>query len=487
MEAATAITQQLHGYTKHIIPQLNEQLHPYLSPKKQKTVGMYRSFDDMLVSGIKAKLMDADNSVALKIEGLLILNEKASTQETKMEMIFEGLLQVAIDLIDAEESMLSYECMRLVGSLCSVKAGRDKLPTDFNTKVTVLLKTQDQRLFEVVGWALSRIAAGRDGTDYLIANGFMGTITRSMQASIDNTQLLERMLLVLGELVQCDDGIAAFCVSGVFSDFLGVIRAYNNKSEARVYPLEVVKRVVEVLSCIAMHDVGRELLIQSSAIELLNPLLLEVDERLVNNCLRALMFATMSKRGKRQMIEHEEGEMVKRVIILLSRYFEIRDNGCEVLINVAEDHEGFLFVVNHLLSNPAELVRIFDCSAIRPLAILLERLTRDESILAAENLAKIEQITKVLLKLEETDKTKTYAYVCANTLNMIRHVLRCVVIETDGAKDHLIDFIAGLCAHNKRQNELLLQEHNEILLGNTFIDIEVYGNVVACHAVLIGF
>jgi len=327
MEASVTLNQRLHGYQTHVIPQLHEDLHPYLSPKKEKQTGVYRSFDEILVTNIKQKITDDSNTVSLKIEGLLVLNEKASTQEVKMEMIEEGFVEICIDFLNPNEITLSYESIRLLGSLCSFKAGRDRLTNNFNTKISSLLNTGDTKLLNAIGWSLNRISSGRDGTDFLIAHEFVFIVAKAVKHNLKNYQFLERMLFVLVEMTQIDTGIESFCTTGCFDEFLNIINCYNTKDNKEYcYSINIIKKIVEVMSCMTMNPIGRNLFIKSNAIPILDRLLDEEDDQLINSTLRTLMFATLDINGKRQLFEYNKSIMLAKIIKLLSRYFEIRDN-----------------------------------------------------------------------------------------------------------------------------------------------------------------
>ena len=483
MEAARSLNQKLHGYERHLVPQLHENLHPYLSPKKEKKNGVYRSFDGILVSNIKNRLLDTNTPNPMKTEGLLILNEKASTQEMKMQMIEEDMLKICIDLLQDEDMELSYEALRLLGSLCSLKAGRDKLVPNFNTKIMNLLVKKDPKFMEATSWMLSRIASARDGVDYLISNNFVFITATAIQANLANTSFTDRMLLVLVEMLQIDEGIHAFCSTGCFSEFLNVIKSYNQRStEESPYPLSVVKRVVEVMSCITMNMTGRELFIQSYGTQLLGPLLEEDDSTMINNCLRTLMFASLDREGKRQLLAFNNGSMLISVIKLLNKYFEIRDNSCEVLINAAENYEALVFITEHMLQNSTELVRIFEYPCIRPLCTLLKDLTSSDYTSDPDNWLKISQIVDVLLKMAERDRMKTFSFIVHNTLNMIKYLLRCVLLDAGLVRDRLLELIMSLSSFNNRQFILLKEEHQHILRGETYIDVQTYGDIVKANS-----
>ena len=65
-------------------------------------------------------------------EALLILNEKVSHQETKANMILNGLVYVCFSFLPYKESdEVVAEALNLLGSLFSVKKGRDQLKSIF--------------------------------------------------------------------------------------------------------------------------------------------------------------------------------------------------------------------------------------------------------------------------------------------------------------------------------------------------------------------
>lgn len=119
-------------------------------------------------------------------EALLILNGKVSHQETKAQMILEGMVFICFSFLPYSESPeVVAEALNLLGSLLSVKKGRDHL----KSKGLVTLDCRIEFLFECLvhpnlrirqnaGFVMLNLTSGMDGVEFLLANQLIHFITK---------------------------------------------------------------------------------------------------------------------------------------------------------------------------------------------------------------------------------------------------------------------------------------------------------------------
>ena len=476
LEALPKLTQQLHGYCPHNMPDQLQKRYPYTPSKSNAKPRVYRSYDDRLIESIKEKISNPESEKATLIEGFLVLNEKSNTQEVKVEMISSDIVELCFCMLSTKEHDLNYEILRLLGSLFSVRMGRERLKPEFYMKFYPIIKNGDNRLKKVSAWLLCRISSGRDGADYLIQNNYVNMICDIIMNNQDKKWFIEQLLTTLIELLQFDTAILDFCSLNTFDVFLDILKKFQPTDDEQ--ELRVISKLINCISCICMNEVGRRMLIEKNAIESLEKFLYINHDELINNCLRTLMFVSLERKGKNQLLSYQNGVIIKTIIDLLGKFFEIRENSCEILINLSDNFDAFIFIIENMIVKSGELIRIFGNNAIKPLSILLKKCTSSNYNDNMNQKTKITQILCIFFKLIERNKPATLDYIINNTLDLIRYLLRCVLVDIGGIDIKTIDLIVTLCGCNTKQIALLKSEHRLISSGATFISAEVYNRIV---------
>lgn len=124
------MTTKVHGFKNHVVSNFMEKRYPYIEDKEQEwrdSKGVFRSAYSRVFQNLRTVLEAPGSSALEKREALLILNEMSNHQEQKVEMIEEGFVLVCEECMKSDDEELLYETLRLLGSLMSVKLGRDQL------------------------------------------------------------------------------------------------------------------------------------------------------------------------------------------------------------------------------------------------------------------------------------------------------------------------------------------------------------------------
>lgn len=373
---------KVHGFRKHIVSNFLKDRHPYLeSTSKQRydpTEVFHAVFDRSIPKLIE--ILDNDQLPALNYrEAFMLLNEMASHQENKLVMIDSGLVHICLDFLRHSEAEVRRESANLLGSLLSVRKGRESiLETNQFPVISSLIIEDDLKCREVYGWMLCRMCSGRDGVEILIKLEIVKDIIRSFLKHSETKKKSEVMFLVYllecsALILQTDEGIKYFVSSPTMKRFHELLASPDQTFDT--YETKIRYLCLHCTSLISMNDDGKEVSISDNMIHVANKYLKHEDHDLVNAAVKVIMFSSIHLFGKRAATSSQNDEIIQNLISLLEHQSKDIVRNAEIsIVNISDLPKGFQKICMYFAAHLAHLDKIFGPTAIVPLYSLLFRI-----------------------------------------------------------------------------------------------------------------
>lgn len=381
-------TTKIHGFKKHIVSNFLKDRHPYLhSPFNQRydpKEVFHAVFDRSIPKLVEILAMEELPAQSYK-EAFMLLNEMSSHQENKLIMIDSGLVETALAYMTHTDAEVRRDATNLLGSLVSVRKGREKLALmDIDVVFRPMLLTDTRDCREVCGWLLCRLCSGKDGVDIVIQKDQVRHIVASFRNNSNTYDRKESMFLIyllecMSSLLQTDEGISHIVSTAAmkrFKDILLTIDAAESQPFGP-YDTRIKYLCLHAASLIAMNDDGKEESIDLGMIEVANKYLLNEDFEVSNAATKVIMFSSVHLKGKDQATHAENDAIIMSLIRLLGHENKDIVQNAEIsLLNIADLPKGFKIICKYLSAHLEDLDRIFGPVAIVPLFHLLFKIDK---------------------------------------------------------------------------------------------------------------
>lgn len=374
---------KIHGFKKHIVSNFLKDRHPYLhSPFNQRydPKEVFHAVFDRSIPKLVEILAMPDLPADSYKEAFMLLNEMTSHQENKLTMIDSGLVETSLAYMVHDDVEVRRDATNLLGSLLSVRKGRDKLASqDIDVVLRPMLLADSRECREVCGWLLCRLCSGRDGVDIVIQKDQVRHIVASFKNNSDKYDIQEAMFLIyllecMASILQTDEGINHIVSTAAmkrFKEILSTVHTTNPKPFGP-YDTRIKFLCLHASSLIAMNEEGKEESIDLGMIEIANEYLLHEDAEVANAATKVIMFSSVHLKGKDQATKSNTDTIVKNLIKLLGHADKDIVQNAEIsLLNIADLPKGFRIICKYLSAQLEDLDRIFGPVAIVPLYLLL--------------------------------------------------------------------------------------------------------------------
>lgn len=438
-EATDSRRTMIHGFKKHIISDFLQDRHPYLySPFNQRydPKEVFHAVFDRSIPKLVEIVQMADLPAQSYKEAFMLLNEMASHQENKLTMIDAGLVAVCLSYMQHEDFEVRRDSTNLLGSLLSVRKGRERLDRCQIDPIFGPILLQDRLACrEVFGWMLCRLCSGRDGVKSLIAKNQVKHVIDSFKKNSDDYEVEEAMFLIyllecMSCILQTDEGIEQIVSTSVMKRFKEILSTEDQPFGE--YDTRIKFLCLHCTSLIAMNDEGKEESIDLKMIQRSNKYLLHADPEVANAATKVIMFSSVHLEGKQEATPKENDEVVVNLISLLKHENKDIVRNAEIAImNIADLPRGFMIICRYLCSHLDHLDRIFGPMAIIPLYSLLFKVDRPP-FLTAENQ---EGYLKYALAIAyfvnaQTHKKEALNYAIEKTCKLVDRLLPLLLVKS---------------------------------------------------------
>ena len=482
-------TTKIHGFKKHIVSNFLKDRHPYLhSPFNQRydPKEVFHAVFDRSIPKL-VEILDMEDLPADSYkEAFMLLNEMASHQENKLTMIDSGLVETALAYMTHPHAEVRRDSTNLLGSLLSVRKGRDKLAqANVEEVLRPMLLTDELMCREVCGWLLCRLCSGRDGVDILIQKDQVKHIVASFKANSDKQDKREALFLIyllesMVCLLQTDKGIEQIVSTAAmkrFKEILATVHAADPRPFGE-FDTRIKCLCLHATSLIAMKDDGKEESIELGMIDIANEYLNHDDPEVSNAATKVIMFSSVHLKGKDQATKPTNDAVIKNIIALLSSSSKDIVQNAEIsLLNIADLPKGFKIICKYLSAHLEDLERIFGPLSIVPLYQLLFKIDKPP-FLTQENEANALRYGLAIAYFINADSNNEYAMEMATqrTCKIVDRLLPLLLAKNqpDAQKKialviqkiceddqvNLLSFQNFVATHGNTQNSL----HNTSLL-----------------------
>lgn len=434
---------KLHGYVNHFLSDSLETRHPYLEVPFEEFAPatcppkpiFFRIFTNLRATLEKTELSDQKIQ-----EALLILNDIASTQENKILMLNEELFELAAEATQRSE-LAAAEAISLLGSLCSIEKGRERLPK-VTSHIKAVLAGNSDFLKRRMGWCLNRVASSIDGRDYLVKSGVCRTVVEGFCELVDKESLsedghhfLRLSLHVMREVLHDEESIFCFENTPVIKKIkklLGICRL-----EPRSFPghVDIVKSLcIDCTANLCVSADFRKQAVQVELIEELEPLLQLEDQAIQSLTARALAFISIDLGGKFNIIMLRNHAIIARAAkIFPSATDALFDNLSQLFFSLEENGSGFLAIIQHFLPYPKQMIDLFGLKCLVPLFELIRRLPPADKVVSDESARSVEEVfAPIFLLMDQEDGVENVlGYLLEKTSKFVKFALPYVLVARD--------------------------------------------------------
>ena len=456
---------KVHGYKNNIVSNFCQKRYPYISNKNDEinqNKGVFKSVNFRIYTNLSKILKNIETLDIERKEAFLVLNELSNHPEQKVEMIQKGFIQICSDYLISKDKEIIYESLRLLGSLVSVKIGRDKLDSNIIPDLEIIIEKGESDCREVLGWVLCRIVSGDDGVDFILKNGFIQSMINSFffysrEMKKENLPFLEYLLFSFEKLLQEDSAILCFTENNVLELILKILGSLDDKKDFfKSHRINLILLLLNCTGCITMNPDGKEEAVRLNTFKIIEPFLSYNNEKVLNYTVRILMFISIHLEGKLQIINYKEDKIILKIINILNKNDDIKSNCYQLLINLSENKKGFMKITKYLCSNPTELIRIFDRECIIPLFLLVKEYSKFPFFKSKQDIEIIKKYLNPIFEYLENQKEieehydRAIVYINENINNFIGHLLPFIVIKNDiKFQNHLFELFYELISKDK--------------------------------------
>jgi hypothetical protein len=473
-EAGEKYRTKVHGFKKHTISNFLQDRHPYIPvPYSQRydSKEVFHSVFDRSIPKL-VEILDMENLPDQNYrEAFMLLNEMASHQENKMIMIDSGLVTTSLVYMRHPDAEVRRESTSLLGSLLSVKKGRDVLPDEMVCQVFSPMLLQDQlKCREVCGWMLCRMTSGRDGVEKLIRLDQVQYIIRSFKENSDKFSKDEAMFLIyllecMACILQTDDGIEHFVSTSAMKRYNEIL--LREDQPFGEYETRIRYLCLYCTSLIAMSSEGKEESIKHNMIKTANKYLRHEDEDVVNSATRLIMFSSIHLDGKTLAVAPQDDEIITNLIALLEHKNKDIVRNAEIAIrNISELPKGFMIISKYLSSHLPHLDKIFGSKAIVPLYSLLFKIDRPPFVTVENKDAAMRYALAISYFINHPDhRGDALNYAIEKTCKIVDRLLPLLLINTNQqGQAEIAKAVQAICEEDEKNRasfQQFLVKHGE--------------------------
>ena len=453
---------KVHGFTNHHVSDALETRHPYMLPPFSEwapPAAPCRAVFFRNIPNLRETLSNPGLSDIHAQEALLILNDFSSTQENKILMVEENLVEIAAGKASAAEAT-ALEAISLIGSLCSIQPGRKRLYRCTANLQTVIGRGTD-KMKRYLGWTLLRIASANDGRAYLLGSGLISLLIDELKKIIDlrdanqeKVNYLRFILEIFSEVLHQPEAMEVFADRKVITSLKKLLVASRTQPE-RLFGCagRFQKLSLECVANLAFGQQSRSEAVETAVIEELNHLLDAEDPVIHVLATRALAFISIDLRGKRDIIMLNGEAIIRKTVAMFAlANNDLREILSQLFFSLAENGEGFAKIVTHFIQFPSDLVELFGVKCLVPITQLIRDLPPAELVASDDEAQRVERLfAAVNILFTNTDKIdQTLAFLLEKTNKFIAHALPYVLVARETAfVMSLLDTMLYLCDYEK--------------------------------------
>ncbi|KRX00211.1 Armadillo-type fold [Pseudocohnilembus persalinus] len=441
----------MQSYKIHVVSEHLKDRYPYLElpfrERLDKTEVYDAVFDRAIPKLVEILLMPNIEHYKYR-DAFITLNEQVSHQENKDMMISEGLVGIASAYLQHKVVEIRREAVLLLGSLCSIKRGRDFLDETSYEGLKFMILDDNLQAREACQWAICRIVSGRDGVEQIVKSELVKDMISSFLKHAQENQVEEaRYLIMLLEsflyVLQYDDGIQFFLKKNVVQRLNEML-----KNEKNTY----FDESLDCLSKIAVNFEGKEEIINHKVIDTASKYLESEEIKEIQYAVILIMNAAIHLEGKKQCTYVKNDFIITKLINLLTNDnydfegFMLRDIQ-QTLKNISELPDGFYQITKILANNVEKLNEVFGPSVILSLAQLLPKTS--------------ELARPPFLDEKKADEYKVYAKTICEFILKTPDDLALIIAFEDTVK--IVEKIVVFLIYNSEQDEELFHMTMETL------------------------
>jgi len=236
----------MQSYTLYTTSEFLKDRHPYIPDPNPRPLmdpeQVSIAYNERAVPKLSDLLIYKELSSDKRLAALHTLNELVSHQETKCDMINNGIVKSATNLMEDKNADVRFEASFLVGSLLFLDVGRKKFDSEkINYEIMQkLIFDEITKVRESVGWLLYRLSLHKDGT--LMMNE-SNTISQMVLAfnKYSSSELIEEnviyLLYLLEAIINCsryDYNIRQTLGRGLLNSFNKILDDYNQDFSSKL-------------------------------------------------------------------------------------------------------------------------------------------------------------------------------------------------------------------------------------------------------------
>ena len=236
----------MQSYTLYTTSEFLKDRHPYIPDPNPRPLmdpeQVSIAYNERAVPKLSDLLIYKELSSDKRLAALHTLNELVSHQETKCDMINNGIVKSATNLMEDKNADVRFEASFLVGSLIFLDVGRKKFDSEkINYEIMQkLIFDEVTKVRESVGWLLYRLSLHKDGT--LMMNE-SNTISQMVLAfnKYSSSELIEEnviyLLYLLEAIINCsryDYNIRQTLGRGLLNSFNKILDDYNQDFSSKL-------------------------------------------------------------------------------------------------------------------------------------------------------------------------------------------------------------------------------------------------------------
>ena len=236
----------MQSYTLYTTSEFLKDRHPYIPDPNPRPLmdpeQVSIAYNERAVPKLSDLLIYKELSSDKRLAALHTLNELVSHQETKCDMINNGIVKSATNLMEDKNADVRFEASFLVGSLLFLDVGRKKFDSEkINYEIMQkLIFDEVTKVRESVGWLLYRLSLHKDGT--LMMNE-SNTISQMVLAfnKYSSSELIEEnviyLLYLLEAIINCsryDYNMRQTLGRGLLNSFNKILDDYNQDFSSKL-------------------------------------------------------------------------------------------------------------------------------------------------------------------------------------------------------------------------------------------------------------
>ena len=236
----------MQSYTLYTTSEFLKDRHPYIPDPNPRPLmdpeQVSIAYNERAVPKLSDLLIYKELSSDKRLAALHTLNELVSHQETKCDMINNGIVKSATNLMEDKNADVRFEASFLVGSLLFLDVGRKKFDSEkINYEIMQkLIFDEVTKVRESVGWLLYRLSLHKDGTLMMNESNTISQIVLAFN-KYSSSELIEEnviyLLYLLEAIINCsryDYNIRQTLGRGLLNSFNKILDDYNQDFSSKL-------------------------------------------------------------------------------------------------------------------------------------------------------------------------------------------------------------------------------------------------------------